>query len=338
MQDIPFSDIPRKASLFLSILPPSEAEAIAKEYIQAYSATGVHAEGEDERIYVDCNAVNPQTVKRISKSFEGMRGIKFVDAGIIGGPPREGYDPTFYASSDDASALEKFEGLGQFGMKITGMRGEGAGIGDASALKMSYAVRFSSLRVVECSGFRTRIGAELDVCHTMLFLGHNERIDRSFHHHGSLCVSLIPPPASRPELSTSHRSGHFYDIPSDATYPRPFIAAHASSPTTSTFLLNELNASQPQLLQRLTRSVPDMLPKAYRWVGEMREISEFVRDPTGTGPEGGSATGEGMEHVHEGMACVYERIERAMKESGEDKQVLERFVNDAKEAIERKGK
>lgn len=81
-----------------------------------------------------------------------------------------------------------------------------------------------------------------------------------------------------------------------------------------------------------------MLPKAYRWVGEMREISEFVKDPAGASVEGGSTTGEGMEHVHEGMACVYERIEKAMKEGGEDKTVLEEFVKEANQAIEQKGK
>lgn len=81
-----------------------------------------------------------------------------------------------------------------------------------------------------------------------------------------------------------------------------------------------------------------MLPKAYRWVGEMREISEFVKDPAGNTVEGGSGSGEGMEQIHEGMASVYERIENAMKADGQDKKVLEEFVKGAKEAVERKGK
>lgn len=80
-----------------------------------------------------------------------------------------------------------------------------------------------------------------------------------------------------------------------------------------------------------------MLPKAYRWVGEMREISEFVRDPAGTA-DGGSPAWDGMDHIHEGMACVYERIEKAMNGQGDDKEVLDEFVKDAKEAIERKAK
>lgn len=178
MQDIPFAEMSRKASLFLSILPPSEAESIAKDYIRAHSADTTYLEG-DERIYVDCNAVSPQTVKRIAKIFEGVRGVRFVDAGIIGGPPKDGYDPTFYASSDDVKALERFEGLSEFGMKITGMRGEGAGVGDASALKMSYAVRLYYLVVISLLRGEALNGVAS-------FPGHNEGPYGPFYHYDPL--------------------------------------------------------------------------------------------------------------------------------------------------------
>ena len=35
----------------------------------------------------------------------------------------------------------------------------------------------------------------------------------------------------------------------------------------------ELEASQPEMLRRMRRSVPAMVPKAHRWVGEMEEIA-----------------------------------------------------------------
>ncbi|MCB8879574.1 NAD(P)-dependent oxidoreductase [Acidisoma cellulosilytica] len=38
----------------------------------------------------------------------------------------------------------------------------------------------------------------------------------------------------------------------------------------------ELAESQPELLQRFAQSVPDMAPKAYRWVAEMEEIADFA--------------------------------------------------------------
>jgi 3-hydroxyisobutyrate dehydrogenase-like beta-hydroxyacid dehydrogenase len=45
-------------------------------------------------------------------------------------------------------------------------------------------------------------------------------------------------------------------------------------------LRTELARTQPNFLTRLERSLPDMLPKAYRWIAEMEQISEFVGDST----------------------------------------------------------
>lgn len=43
-------------------------------------------------------------------------------------------------------------------------------------------------------------------------------------------------------------------------------------------LREEMSESLPELLNTLSRRIPDMLPKAYRWVAEMEEISAFTRD------------------------------------------------------------
>ncbi|KAI0041744.1 6-phosphogluconate dehydrogenase C-terminal domain-like protein [Auriscalpium vulgare] len=253
MQDVPFTDLAARSALFLSILPPSDAHALAQTYVDARKTL---SPAPDSAIYVDCNAVSPHTAKGIAALFSGS-GVPFVDAGIIGGPPRDAYNPTFYAAAEeqDIAALDAFEALGGHGLVVKTLRGNGAGVGDASALKNSYAGIAKGL--------------------TGLF------------------TTMI-------------------------------LSAHASSPATATALLHELNHSQPALLQRATRSLPDMLPKAYRFVGEMREISAFVHD----------MGGEGMSNVHEGMASVYERIAKSVRENGEDKQVLEAFVEDAKKVLE----
>jgi Domain of unknown function (DUF1932) len=45
-------------------------------------------------------------------------------------------------------------------------------------------------------------------------------------------------------------------------------------------LFAELQASQPQILAWLKRSLAQMPPKAYRWIAEMHEIADFVgEDP-----------------------------------------------------------
>ena len=58
----------------------------------------------------------------------------------------------------------------------------------------------------------------------------------------------------------------------------------------------ELAASQPQLLERFARSVPDMYSKAYRWVEEMHAISEFIGD------------GFAESAIYDGAAGLYQRL------------------------------
>jgi 3-hydroxyisobutyrate dehydrogenase-like beta-hydroxyacid dehydrogenase len=115
------------ADIILSIVPPGEAEALAQ-------ALAPHLrESARKPFYADCNAVNPETVKRIANVVEAT-GCPFVDAGIIGGPPKAEYDgPTFYLSGADAGAVAA---LADFGLACKVVDGP---IGAASALKMSYA-------------------------------------------------------------------------------------------------------------------------------------------------------------------------------------------------------
>jgi L-threonate 2-dehydrogenase len=50
----------------------------------------------------------------------------------------------------------------------------------------------------------------------------------------------------------------------------------ASRAGTADDLRTELSASQPALFGWLTRQVPNMYSKAYRWVAEMEEIADFI--------------------------------------------------------------
>jgi L-threonate 2-dehydrogenase len=43
-------------------------------------------------------------------------------------------------------------------------------------------------------------------------------------------------------------------------------------------LIAELTESQPEMLARFRESIPRMYDKAYRWVAEMEEISDFLQD------------------------------------------------------------
>ncbi len=119
----------RGADFVLSIVPPGVAVEIARRYRSALDAAANHP------IFADCNAISPATARRIGEVLAGCR-CRYVDAGIIGGPPPEDLNaagPRFYASGCDA---REFANLSRFGLDITVLDGP---IGAASGLKLSYA-------------------------------------------------------------------------------------------------------------------------------------------------------------------------------------------------------
>ena len=98
-----------QADFFLSICPPSEAMALAEKMSALIKPSN------KKPIYVDCNAVSPPTKVRIGEVV-ARSGAPFVDGGIIGLPPKEGYSPFVHVSGPDA---EKVAALNEFGIKST---------------------------------------------------------------------------------------------------------------------------------------------------------------------------------------------------------------------------
>ncbi|HJU17980.1 MAG TPA: DUF1932 domain-containing protein [Stellaceae bacterium] len=115
------------ADFFLSILPPGEAEPLARRLAPAF------AELAEKPLYLDCNAVSPQTAVKIGEVVTAS-GARFVDAGIIGGPPQSGKKgPAIYASGEHVRAALP---LRDWGLDLRAIDGP---IGAASGMKMSYA-------------------------------------------------------------------------------------------------------------------------------------------------------------------------------------------------------
>jgi 3-hydroxyisobutyrate dehydrogenase-like beta-hydroxyacid dehydrogenase len=115
------------ADMLLSILPPGEAVALARMMAPRLRSKG------SRTLYVDCNAVSPKTVRSVG-AILARTSIAFVDAGIIGGPPRDDDNgPNIYASGPEA---KRFAALSDYGLAIRVLEGP---IGAASALKMCYA-------------------------------------------------------------------------------------------------------------------------------------------------------------------------------------------------------
>lgn len=217
--------------LILSVVPPGRARALAEELAPALSAST------SKPLYVDCNAVSPDTVKEIGAIIDET-GADFADAGIIGLPPRsDGPLPVIYVSGAHAGRVAR---LNQGGLDIRVLDGP---IGAASTLKMCYA----------------GIGKGLTALASAMILA-------------------------------AERAG----------------AGEA--------LRAEMERSQKTLLNRLDGSIPDMFPKAYRWVAEMEEISSFL------------GTDRPESEIYRGMAGFYEQLAADVAQDGPEVEALKTFL------------
>ena len=204
-----------EAQFVLSILPPAAALSFAQTMAPVLRAAA------RKPVFVDCNAVSPDSVRQIGEVIAAA-DAPFIDAAIIGLPPQagNGLSPHFYASGPQANRLLA---LGSYGLDVRVLDGP---VGAASALKMCYA-------------------------------GINKGL-------AAIAAAMI-------------------------------LAASRSGATAA--LYQEMSESLPGLLSSLRRQVPDMLPKAYRWVAEMREIATF-----------GGAEDEATREIFNGFSRLFEQL------------------------------
>src|SRR5580692_2970726 len=88
-----------EAEIVLSILPPAHALSFAEQMAPLLLAA------ERKPVFVDCNAVSPETVRRIGTVVAGT-GAAFVDASIIGLAPKPGQaSPHIYACGESAARV-----------------------------------------------------------------------------------------------------------------------------------------------------------------------------------------------------------------------------------------
>jgi 3-hydroxyisobutyrate dehydrogenase-like beta-hydroxyacid dehydrogenase len=126
MRDAGDEEIAR-SDFILSILPPGDALGLAQHFVPVLMASNA------KPVYVDCNAINPNTVQKVAAVI-APTGCAFADSGIIGQPPKPGdAGPRFYASGPAAA---RFASLRDYGLDIRVLNGA---MSAASALKMSYA-------------------------------------------------------------------------------------------------------------------------------------------------------------------------------------------------------
>lgn len=140
-----------EADVLFSICPPASAVDVADEV----SRSGFNG------IYVDANAIAPATAVAIGERFSS-----FVDAGIIGPPPRQPGDTRLYLSGGESAQIAEL-----FAGSILETRIVSNKAGAASAMKMAYAawtkgstaLLLSVAALAEAEGLRDELESEWEV-------------------------------------------------------------------------------------------------------------------------------------------------------------------------------
>ena len=115
------SELVEEVDAILSVCPPSEARALANEVLD------LRFRG----IYVDANAIAPQTASEILNDF----GSNYVDGGLIGPPAREKGSTRLYLSGKFAREVGSWFDTSLLQAKVIATE---MGV-QASSLKMAYA-------------------------------------------------------------------------------------------------------------------------------------------------------------------------------------------------------
>jgi len=113
----------RVADLVVSVCPPGAASDVARTVSEAgFAGT-----------YLDANAVSPMRAREIGARVEAA-GARFVDGGIVGGPPTERGTTWLHLAGPDAEEVAAWFAAGPLETSVLSDR-----TGDASALKACFA-------------------------------------------------------------------------------------------------------------------------------------------------------------------------------------------------------
>lgn len=159
------------SDFIFSIMPPQKAQNFAEEIAVAMSASG------KTPVFVDCNAISPDTTLSIAAIIEGA-GAKMLNVGIVGPPPGRGSSTKFFASGDDVDMLKFIEGDD---IKVIPVNGD---LIKASSIKMCYAaltkgmmtLHTSVLVAAELLGVSSEIHNELAQSQKFHWEGMNKRV------------------------------------------------------------------------------------------------------------------------------------------------------------------
>ncbi|ETS84436.1 hypothetical protein PFICI_02461 [Pestalotiopsis fici W106-1] len=155
-------DLVSQADYLLSIVPPRDALATAERF------AGVKTSGRIKPLYyLDLNATSPKLARKTAEIFrQNAPGVKYVDGGIIGGPPRvvEEQDCTQSATPTDIGVGWARPSIPLSGphelpnehlAKVLNVTHVGPEVGSASGLKCCFGSIIKGLIAISIQSFST---------------------------------------------------------------------------------------------------------------------------------------------------------------------------------------
>ncbi|MCJ1478422.1 hypothetical protein MMC13_007102 [Lambiella insularis] len=147
-----------ESDYILSVVPPRDASLIATRVQAAFKSLRT-----DSPLYfLDLNAVSPSTSQDIAARLSSCSGLRFLDGGIIGGPPRlsSPTDPSScaYKPSIVVSGPHSLRDAPRSGLHLAdvlNLKHIAQEIGPASGLKMCFAAMSKGFTAIAIQSFTT---------------------------------------------------------------------------------------------------------------------------------------------------------------------------------------
>ncbi|RDW77510.1 hypothetical protein BP6252_05563 [Coleophoma cylindrospora] len=155
VEDLPLEKVLSEASIFISIVPPAEALPLAQKTAAAFQ--WLPCSEKQDLTYLDLNAISPGLARQVGQAIIGA-GMTFIDGAIIGFPPKELEDKTWFRPAITTSGPQLDDQKSPFTTQLVSLlnvRHVGDEIGAASGLKMCFGAIYKGQAAVATQAYTT---------------------------------------------------------------------------------------------------------------------------------------------------------------------------------------
>jgi 3-hydroxyisobutyrate dehydrogenase-like beta-hydroxyacid dehydrogenase len=142
-----------ESTVFLSVLPPTEAHDLAKTVAKAFQESNP----DREITYIDLNAMSPNLSRQIARTITSS-GIDFLDGALLGFPPKELGNNSWFLPAMLLSGPKPNTNSGPWTtelLNLLNIRHVGADFGAASGLKTCFSAIYKGQAAVAIQAYTT---------------------------------------------------------------------------------------------------------------------------------------------------------------------------------------